>query len=168
MTEKNCTKCGVEKVLSEFYKDTRRKSGASSWCRECWKSYEAARREKLGVRGRKERKLKYLYGMSINEYTSLLKLQNNVCAVCGGKETVINNKSAKLQKLSVDHDHKTGKIRGLLCTACNKGLGLLNDDFNILLKAYDYLFKYREENNDTGTTESNGGDSAISGSTQGA
>lgn len=152
MTEKQCTKCGETKTLSDFYKDSRRKNGATSWCRSCWKAYEAARREKLGVRGRKDRKLKYLYGMSINEYSQLLKSQNNVCAVCGGKETVINNKSAKLQKLSVDHDHATGKVRGLLCTACNKALGLLNDNPDVLEKARIYLLKHKEETHDAGAS----------------
>lgn len=151
MTEKPCTKCGETKLLSEFYKDTRRKSGASSWCRECWKAYEAARREKLGARGRKNRKLKYLYGMTINEYSALLKAQDGRCAVCSRKEWVINNKSSKIQKLSVDHDHATGKIRGLLCTACNKALGLLNDDPEVVMKSYEYLLKHKEEVNDAGT-----------------
>lgn len=144
MSEKPCSKCKEVKPLSDFYRDVRRKNGVTSWCRDCWRKYETNRREKLGVRGRKNRKLKYLYGMTINEYTAMLKDQGGVCAVCGNKETVINNKSAKLQTLSVDHDHKTGKVRGLLCTACNKGLGLLNDDLEVIIKAYEYLLKHKD------------------------
>lgn len=143
MTEKVCTKCQQTKAFNDFYKDARRKNGYTSWCRDCWRSYEHSRREKLGVRGRKDRKLKYLYGMTINEYTELLKKQNSLCAVCENKETVINHKSEKLQKLSVDHDHVTGKVRGLLCTACNKALGLLNDNPEVLKKAYDYLMLHK-------------------------
>lgn len=80
----------------------------------------------------------------------MLKNQNGLCAICGEKETVINPKSSKVQKLCVDHDHKNGKVRGLLCTACNKALGLLNDDPVKVIKAHDYLLKYQEEHDDAG------------------
>jgi len=153
MTTKGCTKCGIEKTHAEFYSDARRKSGVSSWCRECWREYERLRRERLGPRGRKNRKLKYLYGMTIQEYMAMLKNQNGLCAICGEKETVINPKSSKVQKLCVDHDHKNGKVRGLLCSACNKALGLLNDDTTRVMKAHDYLKKYEEEHNESGRDE---------------
>jgi hypothetical protein len=93
-----------------------------------------------------------MYGMTYNEYSSMLKEQNYVCAICNGKETVINSKSAKLQKLCVDHDHVTGKVRALLCTACNKGLGQFNDDPARVLAAYNYIFKHTMEVQDDGST----------------
>lgn len=151
MTTKKCTKCSVEKALKEFYTDTRRKDGATSWCRECWREHDAGRREKLGPRGRKDRKLKYMYGMSYTEYSAMLKSQNGVCDICKGKETVTNNKSGKLQKLCVDHDHATGKVRALLCTACNKGLGLFLDDPARVLAAYEYIVKHTMEVQDDGS-----------------
>jgi len=151
MTTKKCTKCSVAKPLKDFYTDSRRKDGATSWCRDCWREYDALRREKLGPRGRKARKLKYMYGMSYTDYATMLKEQNNVCAICSGKETVINNKSAKLQKLCVDHDHVTGKVRALLCTACNKGLGQFNDDPARVLAAYNYILKHTLEEHDDGS-----------------
>jgi len=145
MAEVICTKCKVSKKVTDFYKDTRRNNGITSWCRECWKIQEAIRREKLGPKGRKNRKLKNLYGITIEQYQAMLKEQNNLCAVCSNKESVINMKSNKIQKLCVDHDHATGKVRGLLCTACNKGLGMLKDDPDIVLKGYEYLIKHKEE-----------------------
>jgi len=145
MTEVICTKCKVSKKLNEFYKDTRRKNGVTSWCRECWKFQEAVRREKLGAKGRKNRKLQTLYGINIQQYQDMLNEQHNLCAVCDNKESIMNQKSNKIQKLSVDHNHTTGKIRGLLCTACNKGLGMLKDNPDIVLKGYHYLMKYEEE-----------------------
>lgn len=168
MPSKQCTKCKTEKDHKDFYSDNRRKSGVTSWCRECWREYERIRRERLGFRGRKNRKLKYQYGMTLNEYNAMLKAQNNVCAICENKETTINAKNSKVQKLCVDHDHVTGKIRALLCTACNKALGLMNDDPTRVLKAHEYLLKHAEVQDDTGTTDSAGEDSATPGSTEGA
>jgi hypothetical protein len=89
--------------------------------------------------------------MTIQEYTAILKAQNNVCAICENKETAINAKNSKVQKLCVDHDHATGKVRALLCTACNKALGLLNDDPSRVLKAHNYLVKHAEVQDDTAT-----------------
>ena len=151
MTTKKCTKCSVDKPTMDFYADARRKDGVTSWCRTCWREYDKGRREKLGPRGRKDRKLKYMYGMSYTEYTAMLKSQNNLCAICKGKETVINNKSAKLQKLCVDHDHATGKVRALLCTSCNKGLGQFNDDPARVLAAYQYIIQHTMEVEDDGS-----------------
>lgn len=79
------------------------------------------------------------YGITLNDYIRLSALQDNKCAICGcdsGSERS-NNNGSKL--LSVDHNHKTGKIRGLLCGACNKGIGCLLDDPNLLRKAATYL-----------------------------
>lgn len=168
MPQKACTKCKTEKDFNEFYSDLRRKSGVTSWCRECWREYERIRRERLGFRGRKNRKLKYQYGMTIQEYSAILKAQNGLCAICENKETTINAKNSKIQKLCVDHDHATGKIRALLCTACNKALGLLNDDPSRILKAHNYLLKHAEVQDESRTTESNGEDPAQPGPTQGA
>lgn len=77
--------------------------------------------------------------MSLEEYNEMLKKQNFVCAVCTLPETDSNQHN--VMSLSVDHDHKTGQIRGLLCHRCNRALGLLNDD-PIRVQA---LANYRKE-----------------------
>ncbi len=72
------------------------------------------------------------YGITIDEYDTLLRSQNGVCAICS-REPVDG------QRLAVDHDHKTGKVRGLLCFKCNTGLGHLGDSLDTLKRAVDYL-----------------------------
>jgi len=82
--------------------------------------------------------LKRNYGMTVEEYDALLEAQRRVCAICGG----INPKHGRYGtqfRLAVDHDHETGKVRGLLCNNCNRALGLLSDDVDLLRIATSYL-----------------------------
>ena len=78
------------------------------------------------------------YGITIDEYDRMLAMQGHKCAVCRQPEIV--KKYGKVQALAVDHDHKTGKVRALLCQACNVALGALRDD-PVLIRA---LAAYRE------------------------
>lgn len=73
-----------------------------------------------------------LLGCTENDYQELLAGQNFVCAIC-------SSTNPNGRRLAVDHDHKTGKIRGLLCQACNRALGLLKDNLDIIERAKDYL-----------------------------
>ena len=77
-------------------------------------------------------RLKYRYGISLYEYNSLIKKQSGVCAIC---ERENGNR-----KLFVDHCHRTGIIRGLLCHNCNCALGLLGENMDFLKKAFNYLY----------------------------
>jgi hypothetical protein len=77
--------------------------------------------------------LKKRYNLDLQAYKTLLEAQNGKCAICGGGET------GKFSRLSVDHDHATGKVRGLLCSACNAGLGRLRDSRKLLESALRYL-----------------------------
>ena len=76
--------------------------------------------------------LKYKYKINQNDYDQFLKEQNNCCKICE-----IDNNFGLL--LSVDHNHKTGKVRGLLCQNCNLILGNSKDNIKILEKAIQYL-----------------------------
>jgi len=76
------------------------------------------------------------YGISVERYREMFDQQNNLCAICGEKE------STKNKVLSVDHDHKTGKVRSLLCGKCNKALGFIQDNLEVIIKIQDYLNKY--------------------------
>jgi hypothetical protein len=80
----------------------------------------------------REKHLKRKYGITLKEYNDILKSQNGQCKLCLGPPTGKGN-------LHVDHDHKTGRIRGLLCNTCNAGLGNFKDDLNLLYKAIEYL-----------------------------
>lgn len=89
------------------------------------------------------RKLKERYGITPEKYTELLVVQGNRCAICGNEETARHNRSKKVQKLAVDHDHLTGKIRGILCQECNRGIAKFHEDISRLRGAIDYLSKYK-------------------------
>lgn len=79
------------------------------------------------------------YGITLNEFNEKLKQQNNGCAICGS----VNGKANKRNdRLTVDHNHATGELRGILCHKCNFGLGHFDDDIELLLKAIEYLKSY--------------------------
>jgi hypothetical protein len=80
----------------------------------------------------KVNRLKHIYGLTINEYNQMFVDQNGTCAIC--KKNQINGKN-----LSVDHDHQTSKVRGLLCNNCNSGLGFFKDNIENLTEAINYL-----------------------------
>lgn len=85
----------------------------------------------------RQNRLKYKYGISEEDYQRMLLDQGGVCAVCGKGEARVFN--GKLCPLSVDHCHRSGKVRGLLCSHCNVGIGNLKDDPDLLRKAAQYL-----------------------------
>lgn len=84
-------------------------------------------------------KRRYFYGINYEQFNNILINQNYVCAICLKKEKIKQNGNIKL--LAIDHDHNTGKIRGLLCHHCNTILGLCEDSIYILDRAKDYLLK---------------------------
>lgn len=116
------------------------------------KNYEQTHKKERNKQKRKRRKENYEYykdkdlrrthNISLKVYKKILDEQNNVCAICKLPESIINTVSGKKLDLAVDHNHKTGKIRGLLCGKCNKALGVFNDDASYLLKVIDYLKIY--------------------------
>lgn len=79
------------------------------------------------------------YGLTLEEYEKLQLEQNGLCAICKKLET--RKFKGKIAKLSVDHDHITGKYRGLLCNACNTGLGKFQDNILVLEATIEYLKK---------------------------
>lgn len=83
--------------------------------------------------------LKKNYGITKEEYDLMFTTQQGVCAICGNPERAVKNKSQTLRNLAVDHCHTTGKIRGLLCTHCNQGIGNFRDNPDFLTKAIEYL-----------------------------
>lgn len=87
--------------------------------------------------------LKFHYNITLDQYNEMLKKQNGLCAICNQEETWTYS-SGKVASLAVDHCHKTGKVRGLLCRDCNQSIGKFKDDYNLLRKAYEYLYSYTE------------------------
>lgn len=143
---RKCRLCRRWEVLSNFHKDLSKKDGFRHECKTCRlkqarEYYNTAKRKefvsryiKLNKTRRRNNTLRYMYNLSIEDYEQMLFRQNGKCAICGKVE---ERKSSPF--LCVDHCHKTGKIRGLLCHRCNSAIGKLNDDPELLRKAIVYL-----------------------------
>ena len=82
------------------------------------------------------------YGVDATRYQEMLREQKGVCAICSQPEKITDNASGKSKDLAVDHDHATGAVRALLCSACNTAIGLFNDDITLLAKAQAYVIQY--------------------------
>lgn len=83
--------------------------------------------------------LKRKFGISLEEYESLLESQGGVCSICFSKDPKTKTRSGVSPNFAVDHDHSTGAVRGLLCGFCNSGLGFFQDDKERLRAAISYL-----------------------------
>lgn len=93
----------------------------------------------------RRRWLKRAYGITPEQYDAMLTAQGGVCSVCGSAPDHTRNSGEAGRKktvLCVDHDHATGKVRGLLCSDCNRALGLMDDKLNWIQKLGEYISKY--------------------------
>lgn len=152
-TTKQCRKCGVTKPLSEFSlsrqaTETRNavyRSDCKVCCAERARQWIAANPERARANSRKAN-LVNNYGLTVAEYDALLRKQGGVCAVCGKDEPNAHGRTGKQFRLAVDHCHKTGEVRGLLCQKCNRAIGLLGDDPVLMRKAISYLLRHRKNN----------------------
>jgi len=118
---KTCTKCGLEQPLTLFWKKKGSPDGHDTRCKQC---RNGIRNSDPETKERKRRAaLKHKYGITVEQYDSMLESQGGVCASCGLGEV-----RKETENLAVDHDHKTGQVRALLCQKCNTALGLLDDD----------------------------------------
>ncbi len=137
-TFKMCTKCGDDVPLEGFFRCKDGKDGYMSECKKC--NLKRRKEHFLSPIGQKKynvSRLKRKYGITLAEYGTMLEAQCGVCAICGLPETETNSIGTKW--LSVDHDHKTNKVRGLLCGKCNQALGCFKDNKDIMLSAILYL-----------------------------
>lgn len=161
---KLCIQCLEDKLLSDFGKDKRNISGLRNECKDCRNIYEKALRNgnteykkqqtentkqwkknnpdkakilrdrynKKNPTKMREAHLKFTFNVTLEQYEVMMVEQNRVCKICA-----LPAESGK--NLHIDHDHKTGEIRGLLCGKCNMGLGLFNDNYELINKAIEYL-----------------------------
>lgn len=165
VTEKRCTKCGVLKPLSEFHRFRRSPDGYKPTCCVCnsisaceWqrKNKEKHRRSRLRYsRSEKRKTTRHIlyanssdmrerrrvenlrkFGLTVHDYEKMFKEQLGVCAIC--------EQPSGSKRLAVDHDHQTGRIRGLLCAGCNVILGRWKDSPEIAMRAHDYLKRYAQ------------------------
>jgi len=120
---KFCTKCKLNKPRTEFYKQTSRGDGLRTHCKECLHKWY------LGHKGQqREKYVKRNFGVELDYIKHYVKEVDSCCDIC-----------KRQTKLVVDHNHKTGKFRGMLCTNCNSGLGHFRDEPGILRMAIFYL-----------------------------
>jgi hypothetical protein len=134
LTHKTCDQCNVEQAVLEFY---RRPGGIYyATCRSCYNKDEQRHSKVLKAR------LKCLYGLTIEDYQTLLEKAGSRCEICGKPhKDFLEGFNDKSSRLHIDHCHTTGKIRGLLCSKCNKALGLFKEDLSLLVAAKDYLLR---------------------------
>ena len=146
---KHCVACGQPHLFTEFARRQCNADGRSGVCKACLKlrrgtesfkkkqrdyhvSCAAHRRHRSRIYNRRVK-----YGITPEQYDQLHTSQKGVCAICWKPETKISHGTLCL--LAVDHDHATGKVRGLLCDKCNRSVGLLGDDAVVLRRAAEYL-----------------------------
>lgn len=149
VTEQECSNCRIIKPLSDFAKDKNRVIGYRKVCKSCTNEQQRIRyQDKNGTRRKylienrddrlemyREIKYKKMYGLSLDEVTKMHEECNYKCAICG----------EKFDWLCVDHNHKTGAVRDLLCKNCNSGIGMYKDNPELVKRAYEYLIKHNKE-----------------------
>ena len=134
---KVCITCGENKYYLDFHSNKSFRDGVSSVCKPC---HNLKVRKKYNPLKRKAYKLKYLYGITLEEYESKLKTQGYGCAICK-----TNVPGGKGKYFYVDHDHITGQVRDLLCHNCNFVVGYAKEDTDILRAAINYLEVWGDE-----------------------
>lgn len=136
---KLCSLCANEfpATTEYFWRDNRLASGLVAKCKGC----ASLRRTQLQANRRTALKR---YGMTVESFSELSAAQGGVCAICAGPPRWVpwSNKKNVEPHLSVDHNHTTGNVRGLLCGPCNSGLGLLKESKELILRAISYLRKH--------------------------
>ncbi len=115
--DKKCSGCKKIKELNEFHKHKGRKGGVTDYCKNCRNSRIISKR----------------YNLTELELKALFEKHESKCVICGVHKQNVN------KGLAVDHCHKTGKIRGILCGNCNNGIGRFKDSIELLIKATEYL-----------------------------
>ena len=127
---KLCRKCKIRKSVERFCKNKRMVDGFDRICRSC-KSKANKKYYPKGKSGHKDARLQRMYGISLDDFNDMYEEQRGVCKLCGAE--------GKTKGLSVDHCHKTGRVRGLLCISCNTFLGKIESNPSLLSNITGYL-----------------------------
>lgn len=136
---KICSVCKETKSFESFYNFKLGRDGKCSRCKVCDDAarykYRLNNIEKVKILER-NRSLKFKYGITSDDYNQMLSNQDGCCAICKSTET------RGAHSFSVDHNHSTGNVRGLLCNNCNRALGMFGDSIPNIENALNYLRKY--------------------------
>lgn len=171
---KRCTRCGKEKPLTRFYFVKARNlhmSRCKDCCADHQRAYHAKNKEVIVAKRRayyaknktkissrhkawakknavtiKDKRLQSIFGITLEDYERMVKDQHGKCAICGSKEAWPGELSKHFRPRTwcVDHNHRTLKVRGLLCNRCNTALGMVDDSIEVLSMAIEYLRKNTE------------------------
>jgi hypothetical protein len=149
MVSKRCGRCKEILPLQMFYNMTASPDGKGARCKPCDTAArkESRARHPVGTkRGYRDRILRLRYNITLADYERMFEQQGNSCKICGttnplGEGNQRDTSRWKSWSFAVDHCHTTGKIRGLLCNPCNRGLGFFRDSPELLQQAVDYLEK---------------------------
>jgi len=150
---KFCRDCGNNHPVENFNKKASALDGLATYCKPCikirsskWHSKNKEYRNEYSRTHYKEHIQEYrhrwinlTYGLSYEDYNQLLQKQSGGCAICGIPLKLHSGIESEYEVAKVDHCHKTGKVRGLLCHKCNIGLGNFNDNVDLLEKAKKYI-----------------------------
>ena len=141
---RTCKICNEAKPLTEFYQTVR---NGEPYCYhgKCKSCYVKKQQENYDPIKKRDENLKRVYGIGIEEYNTLLEKQNNCCAICESTDPK-GRKSGRgggVDVFYVDHDHKTGNVRGLLCNICNRTMGYVGENSNVLEEMIKYLQKHQ-------------------------
>lgn len=135
---KTCRKCKIEKPLADFRRKARNLDGLDWKCRLCVRE-QAKSQPWYQSLDRRSKRLWDKFRITVEQYEEMLAAQGGVCRICSGTER------DEFRLLAVDHDHVTGKVRGLLCTKCNVAIGLLDDDPDRAMALALYLEHHRKQ-----------------------
>ena len=145
---KVCTKCRREKPASEFGKNKQHRDGLDSWCRTCikkrnrerWANDPDYRKRRNGIVReyqaahpdvRRKSHFKRDYGLTLDQHKAMYLAQNGCCGLC--------HEPVEYDKTDTDHDHKTGRVRGLLCRRCNLLIGNIENNDRLLYDAFKWI-----------------------------
>lgn len=136
MTSKTCGCCKEEKTKEDFHRRTLSPDGLAATCKECsaelvkeWNKNNPENR----FESRRKSHLRRRFDISLEQYNQMLEEQNGCCAICERHRSEFN------KEFAVDHNHKTGEIRGLLCTNCNYRLVARHTNGDLLRRIADYI-----------------------------
>jgi len=115
------------RTLKEFNKNTSKRTGIQSHCKYCQSDY--FKKFRVDPETQRRRRIKSEYGITIDQYEEMYKSSDGRCYICGDFHP----------QLCIDHCHGTGRVRGLLCSTCNRGLGHFKDNVFTMQSAIDYL-----------------------------
>lgn len=136
VTAKKCTTCKIVKPIREFHTHKTSLDRRYARCKTCRGQYTSARRRDPGEGDKwRNNSLRFRYGISLAEYNTMWDAQNGRCAICKRLESEIGSS----KRLSVDHNHETGRVRMLLCNGCNSLIGYADEDISRLENAAQYL-----------------------------